>query len=185
MVSRAGSFYGMQFWLLGAPRGSVISGTLTSTVTVGSGGYASPLTITATGDVAPTAADATGVFVPAGVLAASLVNQGRVSGGYGYGIGVDFATTGVLNNSGTISGGSAGTSHGGGGIAVEFASGGSLTNRGTIIGGIGGGVPVTPIAGGIGIDLVSGGTVTNRGNIAGGFGRSGLFNYPGGNGGQA
>ena len=190
---------------LGATSDSSISTTITSTVTLGSGGYLSPLTITNTGAIDPTNAGATGLVVPEGMTGASIDNQGRVAGatnpphsGSG-GIGVDLES-GTLTNGGTIDGGTGGplvlsggrpsqvvAFPGAGGAGANVVSGGSLVNDGIITGGTGGiggtifyeiRIVKTPGApGGSGVYL-DGGTLTNDGIIIGGTGGTG----PGGTG---
>jgi hypothetical protein len=169
--------------------GSSISSTVTNTVMLGGASYPSPLTITAAGAVSPAYYGSAGVLaVSAGV---SLVNEGRISGGYGYagsvssvqgGVGVDLTSGGdSLANSGTISGGASydlADDPGfpvGSGAQLGFAGGngvdltaGTIHNSGTIDGGAGVYSFLRP--GGPGGDGVSmdGGLVSNAGTISGG-----------------
>jgi hypothetical protein len=177
--------------------GSIISSTVTNTVMLGGAAYPSPLTITTAGVVSPAYYGSTGVLaIVAGV---SLVNQGHISGGYGYaargsfvqgGVGVDLTSGGDrLSNTGTISGG-ASYDLGGPGVPVGsdtqpgFAGGngvdltaGTIHNSGTIDGGAGvyAGVYAFVGPGGPGGDGVSmdGGLVANAGTITGGVGAYG------------
>jgi hypothetical protein len=64
-------------------RDTTISGTITSTVTLGTDGYSSPLTITTTGAITPTAPDAIALVIPATVQGAVVLNQGSVIGSNG------------------------------------------------------------------------------------------------------
>ena len=148
--------------------GSSISGTVTSTVDLGSAAYPSPLTVTGTGAILPAAAGAFGVYASqAGV---SLSNAGRIEGGAGQadggGAAVDFTAKGTLSNTGSIVGGATGNTsvngtYGNGGDGVMFA-GGALTNGDLITGGGAYG------AGGVGVVFSGAGTLTNTGTIAGG-----------------
>jgi hypothetical protein len=174
--------------------GSTISSTVTTTVLLGGTVYPSPLTITAAGAVSPAYYGSTGVLaVAAGV---SLVNEGRISGGYGYagsvspvqgGVGVDLSSGGdSLANSGTISGGASYDLASAPGFPVGsdaqpgFAGGngvdltaGTIHNSGTIEGGAGVYSFFRP--GGPGGDGLSmdGGLVSNAGTITGGAGSYG------------
>jgi hypothetical protein len=171
---------------------STISGTITTTVTIGTstGDYASPLSIYADGTIIPSIADAYAIFAPStygGVV--TIVNQGLIAGGAGAssdggGIAVYLAAVGTVINDGTIIGGAGGSSQNGtgdtGGTGVEIYASGNVTNNGTVIGGTGGtaqyGIAGT---GGGGIILVAGGTVTNSGVIIGGAGGSSPHGTPG------
>jgi hypothetical protein len=162
-------------------RDTTISGTITSTVTLGTDGYSSPLTITPTGAITPTAPSATALVVPASVADAIVLNQGNIVGSAGAlgkqgGTGVQFASRGELTNTGNISGGAGGflgsSSWGAGGVGVNIAAGSTVTNSGTVTGGLGRGAA----AGGASVNLASGGTLTNTGVIRGGQGGSaGVF----------
>jgi hypothetical protein len=154
--------------------GSTISGTVTSTVTLGSVTYPSPLTVTNTGDVAVTAFSAIGIFAPAG--SGTLINDGRVTGGAGSagaggsvsgsyggngGIGVDLLSGSTATNNGTLTGGAGGSSATGYGL--RGGEGGSRGGEGGSRGGEGG-------SGGVGVSLVAGALLTNTALIIGGNG---------------
>ncbi len=96
-----------------AMAGSTISGTITSTVTIGSALYPSPLTISGTGVIAVAAYAGIGVDGPAD--SGTLINDGAVTGGAG----------------------SAASSGGGGGTGVYLLDGNTATNAGAISGGAG------------------------------------------------
>ena len=164
---------------------SVISTTVTNTVALGSGRYGSQLAIAATGAVVPGAYSATAIYAPASVGRVSIVNEGRVQGGYGRydndqggggGIGVYLAASGVLKNLGTIEGGTSGGSYyvaGVGGIGVSLAGAARLDNQGSIQGGAGSVVSTDygqGGAGGVGVQLGAGAHGVNSGTIAGGAG---------------
>jgi hypothetical protein len=139
---------------------TTIHAGITLTPTGGYGTYQSPFTITDTGAIIAGSGTG-GVFgsVTSGSL--SLLNDGLIQGGSGSnygGYGVDL-TSGILTNSGTITGGNAASSYGAGGYGVELTSG-TLTNSGIITGGSG-------YYGGDGVRLSSG-TLTNSGTITGG-----------------
>ena len=150
---------------------SNISGSVKTTVIVGSSQYPSPLTIDNTGSVAPVTYGATGVYENGGSY--SVTVYGQITGGYGEktvgGIGVDLVA-GTLTNEvgGSITGGSG--VYGNpykqniGGIGV-WLSGGALANYGSISGGAG-------HVGGTGVDLLAG-VLTNTGTISGGDGNPG------------
>jgi hypothetical protein len=157
--------------------GSTISSTVTTTVLLGGTVYPSPLTITAAGAVSPAYYGSTGVLaVAAGV---SLVNEGRISGGYGYagsvspvqgGVGVDLSSGGdSLANSGTISGTAnagavwtlAGTNMLGAGAGLRDL--GTLTVAGTLTGG-------AVLIGNAGTLLVTGSLATSTVHFAAGGG---------------
>jgi len=156
--------------------GSGISTILSSTVTLGSQYHPSPLTITATGGVYPIYGGATGVL--SNISGNSLTNHGTIQGGAGYygagsgGVGVSFTKTGVLTNTGSITGGTGGGSYsvsgGQGGASVTLKGGATLTNSGSITGGTGG----TGVGGGVGgVGVVfQGASFTNSGSITGGMG---------------
>jgi len=180
-----------------------ITGTITSTVTMGSGLFLSPLTVTGTGFVDPSAYGAVGIYLPGGqTRTTTLVNDGRVFGGNGAysqndggngGIGVG-ALSGIrLVNAGTIgggnggnSGGEAGNYNGGGGldaVFVETSLASSISNTGLMIGGAGGaGQGDGGFGGGglvaIGVSIA----ISNAGIMRGGAGGAGYF-YRGGIGG--
>jgi hypothetical protein len=58
---------------------SVISGSVTSTVALGSAAYSSPLTVETGGSVEPSAQGSVGVYI--GVAGSTLTNDGRIIGG--------------------------------------------------------------------------------------------------------
>jgi hypothetical protein len=60
--------YGQPFVDIGTAADTTISRTITSTVTLGTGGYVSPLTITRTGAIVPTTPSATALVVPASIV---------------------------------------------------------------------------------------------------------------------
>ncbi len=143
---------------------TTIHAGITLTPTGGYGTYQSPFTITDTGAIIA-GSGTYGVFgsVTSGSL--TLLNDGLVQGGSsGEGDGV-YLNSGILTNSGTITGG--GNSYAGYGVQLSY---GILSNSGTITGGNG------SDHGGKGVELVSG-TLTNHGIITGGNG-----SYYGGNG---
>jgi hypothetical protein len=187
-----------------------ITGTITSTVTLGNGLFLSPLTITSTGLVDPSSTSAIGIYLMTGRAGIStLVNDGRVfsgngaysqyNGGFG-GDGVGALSSINLVNAGTISGGYGGSSggevagyHGGqGGFAVvlynSLASGpaSSIFNTGLMIGGTGGSGALNSEGGdgggGVFLEHCSV-AVSNAGVIRGGAGGAGYF-YQGGRGGS-
>ena len=136
-------------------RGSGISTTLTSTVTLGSAAHKSPLTITTTGVVAPTNVGANAVL--SNMAGNVLTNNGTIQGATGLnfgvggagGAGANFKMAGTLTNTGSITGGAGGPGatiggHGGAGVAFN---GGTLENAGTISGGPGGSGQVSGTAG--------------------------------------
>jgi hypothetical protein len=157
--------------------GSTISGTVTTTVTLGSASYPSPLTVTSAGDVER------GVYGPAS--AGILLNGGIISGAAGYnggfggsgsngGTAVFLLAGNTATNSGTVAGGKGGNdvvgSGGNGGDGVDLTAGSTLTNGAgaLIIGGAGGyGYHFSGGDGGAGVNL-AGGTLANAGTIAGG-----------------
>jgi hypothetical protein len=177
-----------------------------STVTVGGPPYyPSPLTITSTGSVTPSIYGATAI-VNVGGTAATIVNEGRITGGVGSesffgvgggagGTGVSLSSGGVLNNSGSISGGAGGaitqgtfgnnqSLYGGTGGTGVILTAASLTNTGTITGGAGGdnnsgSSEFRAGNGGMGAQL-TGVSASNSGVIQGGNGGSGGFNQTNG-----
>jgi Hint domain len=160
-----------------------ITGTVTSTVVLGSAAYPTPLTIASGGVVAPTAYGATGVYgvysASNDLMDASLTNDGSVTGGIGVnvpsatggagGVGVDLASAGdTLFNANDITGGAGGygIDGGAGGSGAQLSgstssstdggtsANGLLQNTGKIIGGAGGGASSgTGGNGGIGVEL--------------------------------
>ena len=152
---------------------STITGTVTQSVTIGSGGYASPLTIAAGATVA-----ISGYYAAIySANAASITNLGSVTSTYGSG--VQLAAGGSLDNTGRIDGylagvlisGAAGTVTNSGRIqagsyygtaGVSLGAGGTVDNSGTaaLIEGYAYGVEISGGAG----------TVTNAGSIKGGSG---------------
>ena len=160
--------------------GSTISGTITSTVTLGSANYPSPLTITGTGDIAITSYGGAGVYGPAG--SGTLINDGAIAGGKGIegggigGAGVSLRNGSTATNVGTIAGGGGGNGAGKGGAGIYLAAGAALTNQGMIGGGYGGsgtgGIHNVVGVGGAGA-LLNGGTLTNDNTIAGGYSEGG------------
>jgi hypothetical protein len=164
--------------------GSTISGTITTTVTLGSASYPSPLTVIGTGDITVSAYAATGIYGPAG--GGTLLNDGTVTGGAGSagslggggGTGVYLLSGSTATNDGTVIGGAGGTGvylGGNGGVGVYLAAGAGFTNKATITGGGGGhgtGSGATQGIGGIGV-LLNGGTLANSDDIAGGNGFGG------------
>jgi hypothetical protein len=132
---------------LSVVKGSEISTTITSTVTVGSAAHPSPLTITASGLIAPTNAGASGVV--SAIKGNVLTNNGTIHGAAGKngsaggvgGIGLDVEKAATLTNTGNITGGAGGSGSagaGGAGGAGVVLNGGTLSTSGTISGGAGG-----------------------------------------------
>jgi hypothetical protein len=171
--------------------GTKITGTVTSTITLGSTATPAPLTITAKALVESSVNGAAGIYLPANTPGVSkIVNAGRVYGHYGTysaaqgglaGNGI-FALSAInLVNTGTIGslpGGAAGYSGigGDGRTAVEVFShnASKISNSGLLFGGNGG------YGGGYGgnggIGLISSGysnMITNSGVITGGIGGGG------------
>jgi len=130
-------------------KGSVISQTVTTTVTVGSKLYPSPLTITSTGKVAPSLPGATAVV--SSQSNNSVTNEGTIQGAAG---GVTSSGAGIT-----------------GGLGVNLKAG-AVTNTGSITGGAGGQGSTTGGHGGAGVEL-NGGTLITSGTISGGFGGMG------------
>src|SRR5581483_872487 len=114
-----------------------------------------PLSITATGAVTSTGAGQDGIDGPAGTIW-TITNSGAVSSADNYGI--SLAASGILTNTGRISGVGAVAFHGGG--SVTNRAGGSISASGGIGSGFGTGAGIY-ITGGLG-------TVTNQGVINGG-----------------
>jgi hypothetical protein len=183
--------------------GSKISGTITSTVTLGTGLYVSPLTVTGSGLIAPANYGATGILLPKGQTGIStLVNEGRIFGGNGaygfYGGGIGgygiYANSAIhLVNAGTIAGGAGGASgatgeyFGGEGedaVVIATSQASTMSNTGLVIGGAGGSSRGGGgLAGdGMFVDGVSV-AVSNSGIIRGGAGGYGYF-YGGTSGGN-
>ena len=186
---------------VGVANGALISGTITFTVTLGSGIYLSPLTITSQGTILPAGPNAIGVYVPPAAVDSTVVNRGHITGGgptyriFGGGNGIDFASSSNLFNFGTIVGGS-GQFYPYGGVsgaaAVSLESGGLVINDGVIVGGAGGsttggynGNYGTGGAGGVGLDLGSAGRAVNNGTIMGGPGSVCFYSVQGGGAGVA
>ena len=182
---------------------SKISGTVTTTVVLGSATYPSPLTIYAGGMVAPTAFGANGVYsdlagnslttnVGSGIYGGSGANgTNGVKGGVG-GEGVDVRAGTTIANSGAIIGGAGGNGYSGsnndyggaGGYGINFYTrspgGYTLTNFGKISGGAGG-TGSDGGSGGTGVYLSAGNTLNNQMDINGGAGGAGGFDGgPGG-----
>jgi fibronectin-binding autotransporter adhesin len=179
--------------------GSTISSKITHGITLGSGGYNSPLTVTSSGGIkgGPTGADgvysslSSGAIYNSGVIhggaavnfrslagagvsitgGVSLINAGRITGGYGgYGAGV--VTTSYVDNlnSGVITGGSGG--HDRNGSDGVVLNGGTLVNAGTVIGGADNNYSAY---GASGVGVSGAGYLNNSGTIIGGNGY--LDNY--------
>jgi len=180
-----------------------ITGTITSTVTMGTGLFLSPLTVTGTGFVDPSAYSAFGIYLPGGqTRTTTLVNDGRVFGGNGAyseyrggvgGDGVGAASAIRLVNAGTIGGGNGGNSgravgnYQGGdarsAVIVETSLASSISNTGLMIGGAGGyggGYGGSGGGGMVGIGTLI--AISNAGIMRGGVGGAGYF-YGGGHGG--
>lgn len=161
--------------------GSTITGTISTTVTLGAGGYPSPLTVSTSGVVKPIVYGATAVYSDMGN--ASLINHGTLLGAYAGlyqgngGDAVDFIALGTITNTGDIFAGSGGDGDGYGGTGVSLSSG-KLTNSGTI----GGGGARYEGSGGAGVFLGSG-TLVDTGTITGGNGGKYDQHYVGGAGG--
>jgi hypothetical protein len=154
-----------------------ISGTVTTTVELGTGHYGEKLTITDTGVIAPTMPGAIALYGSASILDAKVQNSGGIFGAAGKsgksagagGIGVEFGASAKMSNAGTVSGGAGGNAGlrggtaGAGNIGIEFVSAGSLDNSGLIKGGAGGsytyGVKGTDGGGGDGVLFGGLGTV--------------------------
>lgn len=112
---------------------------------------------------------------------AKIINAGEIVGGEGSlgGIGVRLGAGGVLDNTGTISGGTSSYERGSGGVGV-ILDGGTRpdVNAGLIIGGEGRAARFgMPVYGGIGLEMETAGTLVNSGTIAGGAGMSALGPY--------
>jgi hypothetical protein len=160
--------------------GSTISGTISQTVTFGTGAYTSPLTITSTGDITPSTTAAIGLVMPTGVTG-SAINFGTITGGldtnnyFSGGVGVQISA-GTFINDGHVAGGAsfASTDPGGDGVNIY---GGLFDNtaRGTVAGGV--------ATHGYAVDL-SGGTFINAGMViaGGGSGEAIVFNGGGASG---
>jgi hypothetical protein len=170
-------------------KGSGISTTLTSTVTLGSTAHPSPLTVTNTGVVSPTVVGATGVV--SNISTNSLTNNGAIHGGAGSnssvggigGVGVNFKSGATLTNTSSITGGTGGSGSsttGGAGAAGVNLLAGTLTNSGSITGGTGGAGTTTGGHGGSGVFL-DGGTLITSGTISGGAGGVGTPSGAAGN----
>ena len=174
---------------------STITGKVTATVVLGSGGYGTSLTITGTGaiDIATHRAD--GIDVLASVVGGIISNAGTINAGIGVGnaqggIGINLYAAADITNTGSIAGGgeSKQGAHGAGALGIDMRAGGSLANAGQITGGNGGdskdvgtGNRYYGLNGGDGVRLV-GATLDNTGEIVGGSG--GQAYYGGGNGGN-
>jgi autotransporter passenger strand-loop-strand repeat protein len=175
--------------------GTRITGVVSTSVTLGNIGYVGPLTITSTGAIYPTNSGDTALFIPAKTSNATVVNNGLIHGGNGYGsnyggygggIGVSVATAAVISNSGKIFGGEGGSGGfqnayqgGSGGGGVSLTSGSALENSGSIFGGDGGDA-YFGASGGVGISVTASSITSNTGVIHGGNGGGG---HNGGNGG--
>jgi hypothetical protein len=122
--------------------GSTISGTVTSTVTLGSASYPSPLTVAGTGVVAPSAYAATGVYGPAG--SGTLINDGSITGGVGTNSSLAFSAGGT------------------GGAGISLLDGATATNNGQITGGSGGDGDEFGGVGGAGVSLGAGAALITR-----------------------
>jgi hypothetical protein len=156
--------------------GSTISGTVTHSVTVGSGAYTTPLTITSTGDITPSTTAAIGLIMPSTVNG-SVINFGTITGGidnnnyFSGGVGVQIFA-GTFINDGNVAGGAsfASTDPGGDGVNIY---GGVFDNaaRGTVTGGV--------ATHGYAVDL-SGGTFINAGVVVAGGGSGEAFVFDGG-----
>ncbi|GAA5266355.1 hypothetical protein ACOSOMT5_P2782 [Acidiphilium sp. MT5] len=154
--------------------GSTISGTISHTVTFGTGAYTSPLTITSTGDITPSTTAAIGLVMPSSV-SGSVINFGTITGGldtnnlFSGGVGVQISA-GTFINDGHVAGGAsfASTDPGGDGVNIY---GGLFDNtaRGTVAGGV--------ATHGYAVDL-AGGTFINAGMViaGGGSGEAIVFN---------
>jgi hypothetical protein len=144
--------------------GSIISGKVTNSVTLGSAGYPSPLTVAATGDVAVSANAGIGIYGPAS--SGTLINDGTVAGGAG-------SASSSAGGGGGGTGGTGTTYGGDGGSAGYLAAGAVLTNQSTIAGGGGGYGTGGPSAGqgtgGPGV-VINGGTLDNTSVILGDIG---------------
>ncbi len=146
--------------------GSTISGTISHSVTFGSGAYTGPLTITSTGAITPSTTDAIGLIMPAGVTG-SVVNFGNVTGGldtnnyFNSGVGVQMAG-GTFINDGHVAGGAEATGGVYGGIGV-YMTGGVFDNAssGTVAVGSGNLAYAVDIAGGT---FINAGTLDISGN---------------------
>jgi hypothetical protein len=164
--------------------GSIINGTVTSTVTLGSAAYPSPLTITSAGGVRVAGFGDTGIYVPAALTGGSILNDGHVYGANGPslefyrvngGIGVDIEGQAKFTSNGTIVGGAGGTSFnttepGMGGYGLIVRTGSSVTNHGNIYGGAGGYSHLYDAQGGTGMLDDGAAKFTNTGVIIGGAG---------------
>jgi len=164
---------------------TVINGTVTSPIVLGTGNYGHVLTITATGAVAPSQSGATAITGPKDLTNAHIINQGVVDGGSGAehkysggngGAGIILAGGGVVTNTGDIAGGDGAYGNGGhagnGGFGVDLKKYGTVSNTGTISGGSGGsgGRYYDGANGATGVNLAAGGSLVNHGLIFGGSG---------------
>jgi len=148
--------------------GSGISTTVKSTVTLGSTAHPSPLTITATGIITPSTAGATGVFSNIGGGAGASASTGT-----GGGLGLNIQKAATLTNNGSITGGTGCNGSAGVGGAGANLLAGTLTNTGSLKGGAGGnGSGSAGGAGGAGV-MLNGGSLINAGTIGGGAGGTG------------
>ncbi len=146
---------------------STIGGTVTTGVTLGSGGYDTGLRVN--GTIRPTAAGANGLTV--GLPNGFVYNRGSITGGAGAVI----QSAGTVGNDGSITGGgsvlgsgSYTDQHGGTGIIL---SGGSALNFGLVAGGVG-------VTGGVGA-FVDGGYFKNGDLYGGGVSGGGGYNAGG------
>jgi hypothetical protein len=146
--------------------GSTISGTISHTVTFGTGAYTSPLTITSTGDITPSTTAAIGLVMPSSV-SGSVINFGTITGGidnnnsFTGGVGVQISA-GTFINDGHVAGGASFSSNYPGGDGVNIY-GGLFDN--TALGTVAGGTSKYGYA----VDI-SGGTFINGGKLAAGGG---------------
>jgi hypothetical protein len=121
---------------------STISGTVTTTVVLGSAAYPSPLTVTSSGTIAVGGSSPSNFGVYSNTAGVSLTNQGHIyayTGAFAQGgqAGVDLAAGGTVINSGAIVGNYGGYQGYTAGAGVSL-NGGTLSNSGGILGGSGG-----------------------------------------------
>jgi hypothetical protein len=168
--------------------GKTITGTVSKTVTIGSGGFYSPLTIAGTGVILPGSPGATGIYLPARPTLVTIVNHGLVYGAAGVvyeyagsvgGTAIVLESGVLLTNTDVIAGGRAGgtyadtAGHGGNGIAVEANA--TIVNSALITGGSGAYGRYDTGAGGVGITFATNATLTNSGTIDGGNGGNSYY----------
>ena len=179
---------------------SHISGKVDHTVILGQAGYGDALTVSESGVVAPAYSmlpqvGADGIDIAASVARAMVLNQGSIVGaegskaigvmaGYTGGLGIDFSSSGRLDNQGTVAGGAGGSNsyaagnHGAGGhggVGILLGTGAMLANEGVVSGGAGAVFYNSDFQnkggdGGAGVNLATGAALANAGTVLGGAG---------------